>query len=145
MGGACSSPQIRTEKSPAQKTIPARGVRFHAHQANLPCAPEHCIVVMGHPGSFAPSVVEDGVVTAGKLVVMAYLGLSAPTAHSKLAQGNALGTGNPQNLALKGRPFVGAFCAALSGLVVNGIGYTQGVALGYHRVAPSGRNQPVQG
>ena len=69
---------------------------------------------------------------------MVHPGSFAPTAHSKSAQGNALGAGNPQDVALKGRPFFGAFCAALSGLVVNGIG-TQGVALGYHRVAPSGR------
>ena len=79
---------------------PSTGAKawFHAHQANLPCAPGHCVVVMVHPGSFAP------------------------TAHSKSAQGNALGAGNPQDVALKGRPFFGAFCAALSGLVVNDIG-----------------------
>ena len=46
VGGASSSPQIRMEKSPAQKTIPAQGVRFHTHQANLLCAPRHCIIVM---------------------------------------------------------------------------------------------------
>ena len=54
--------------------------------------------------------------------------------------------GNPQNVALtlKGRPFFGAFWVALSGLVVNRIG-TQGVALGYHRIAPSGRQSARRG
>ena len=71
-------------------------------------------------------------------------GSSAPTAHSKSAQGNALGRGNSENVALKGRPLFGAFWVALSGLVVDGVG-TQGVALGYRSVAPSGRQSARRG
>ena len=41
-------------KGAGRQSTGARG-RFYAHQANLPCAPRHCVVVMAHPRSSAPT------------------------------------------------------------------------------------------
>ena len=67
-------------------------------------------------------------------------GISSPRrGNSKSAQGNTLGIGNPQNVALKGRPFFGGpFGPPFQGSLLMTF-KTQGVALGYHRIAPSGR------